>query len=427
MADLNNTWKEFFNKENVYSYAKASIALYEYLKVLDGEYSSIVIPSRGAVPFLRHARSLNHLMLHTIKDRDERWQYKLESLSEISGKNCILPFSADPFDNLNSEAIRGFWVKVLKDLIDRKRDSIYLKFYKFLVEEVAKEGWYHTLGSLPNERFVFIDTVISGQAICEVIKHFEKNNLSDFYLILLVDEEGKKIKPEYKRILDYYKGLDKCELIYVKKLYTEDQGPAVSGIWSTVYPEIMSHLSENYDWAKEVYGAGTFYTKVSSSRGMNGFIEDESDYNLPVTVMYSTLTMHISMVLQNYARNEDLRKNKKVGSTELSEDQIETMIQGNEKSLDQLLEYSFMMDWDRLQDFFDTDENPLDKETTKKLSMPRLSEKYEKFNIDVSCSHLVRVSFDEEQIRHFFKIFEQEYVTLDNVFDGFPPHRLTKV
>jgi hypothetical protein len=421
VTELNNTWREFFNKENVYSYAKASLDLYDYLKVLNSDYSSIVIPSRGAMPFLRHASSLNYLKLSTFESKEERWDFKMKSLSDCLGNYCVLPFSADPFDEFDSKSIRGFWVKVLKDLIDAKKDSIYLKFYRFLVEKIAHEGWYHSLHyNLPNDKFIFIDTVISGQAICEIIDHLNSNNLNNFYLILIVDENGEKIKPEYKRVLDYYESMQQCTLIKVKKLYTEDQGPAVSGIWSTVYPQIMSKINEKYIWAKDIYGAGTFYTKVSSSKKINRFHTDEADYNLPVTILYGTLTLHISMVLQCWVRNEGLRKNKKIGSEVLSDEMVQTLIEENNSSLDQLLSFSFQHDWEHLEELIQQNENPLNRETTKKLSIPRLMEKYSNFDIEVSSSHLVRVNFSDEQIDDFFDIFEKEYMTLNNVFHDSP-------
>lgn len=427
MAELNNTWNEFFNKENVYNYAKASMDLYDYLKTLDGEYNSIVVPSRGAMPFLRNASSLNYLKLQTFEKREERLALKFESLKDCLSNYCVLPFSADPFDEFNSESIRGFWVKVLKDLIDAKKDSIYLKFYRFLVEKVAHEEWYHSLHyNLPNDKFIFIDTVVSGQAICEIIEHFKVNDLNNFYLILIVDENGEKIKPEFKRILDHYVGIQQCTLINVKKLYTEDQGPAVSGIWSTVYPQIMSKLNEKYEWAKDIYGAGTFYTKVSSSRKMNGFNTDQADYNLPITIMYSTLSHHISMILQYWVRNEALEKNKKIGSYFLTDEIVKEMIETNNASLDQLLSFSFHYDAERLGELIQNNENPLDRETTKRLSTPRLAEKYDDFGVTVSSSHLVRVEFSDSKVTDLFNIFEKDYMTLDSVFYDSPFDRINQ-
>lgn len=428
MAELNNTWKVFFNKENVYSYAKASMDLYEYLKTLDGEYSSIVVPSRGAMPFLRNASSLNYLKLQTFENREERFAFKIESLKDCLGNYCVLPFSADPFDEFNTQSIRGFWVKVLKDLINAKKDSTYLKFYRFLVEKVAHEGWYHSLHyNLPNDKFIFIDTVVSGQAICEIIEHFKENDLNNFYLILIVDENGEKIKPEYRRVLDQYISMQKCTLINVKKLYTEDQGPAVSGIWSTVYPQLMSRLNEKYEWAKDIYGAGTFYTKVSSSQEINGFTTSEADYNLPITIMYSTLNHHVSMVLQYWVRNESLKKNKRFFSSELlSDDLVQQQIRENNSRLDHMLDFSFFHDWEYLEKFIDGNENPLDRETTKRLSIPRLAEKYDEFDINISSSHLVRVTFPESKVRDLFNSFEKDYMTLDNVFHDSPFERINQ-
>lgn len=427
MPELNNTWKDFFNKENVYSYAKASMDLYDYLKSLDGEYNSIVIPSRGAMPFLRNASSLNYLKLQTFENRDERFAFKMESLKDCLGNYCVLPFSADPFDEFNSKSIRGFWVKVLKDLIDAKKDSIYLKFYRFLVEKVAHEEWYHSLHyNLPNDKFIFIDTVVSGQAICEIIEHFKENHLNNFYLILIVDENGEKIKPEFKRVLDHYIAMQQCTLIKVKKLYTEDQGPAVSGIWSTVYPQIMSKLNKKYEWAKDIYGAGTFYTKVSSSRKINGFNTDQADYNLPVTIMYSTLSQHISMVLQYWVRNEVLEKNRKIGSNCLTDEIVHAMIEKNNQSLDQLLSFSFQLDAEHLDELIQNNENPLDRETTKRLSTPRLAEKYDEFDVSVSSSHLVRISFPESKVTDILNIFEKDYMTLSNVFHDSPFERINQ-
>ncbi|MFR9680406.1 hypothetical protein [Acinetobacter sp. SEK570] len=305
---------------------------------------------------------------------------------------------------------------------------MYLKFYRFLVEKVAHEEWYHSLHyNLPNDKFIFIDTVVSGQAICEIIDHFNANDLNNFYLILIVDENGEKIKPEYRRILDQYIGMQQCTLIEVKKLYTEDQGPAVSGIWSTVYPQIMSKLNEKYEWAKDIYGAGTYYTKVSSSQKINGFTTDEADYNLPITIMYSTLQHHVSMVLQYWVRNESFKKNKSFFSSELlSDDLLQQQICENNSRLDKMLDFSFFHDWEYLEKFIDGNENPLDRETTKRLSTPRLAEKYDEFNINVSSSHLVRVTFTESKVRDLFNIFEKDYMTLGNVFHDSPFERINQ-
>ena len=246
----NSFWRDHFNNDNIINYAQAARDLSDYLQVLflDG-YNSIILPSRGAWPIFQAASAAWYLKRH-------------EAILSPFPNPTILPFSADPTaSNQTTLAIRKYWSKVLAAIVRREEDNPYLLAYKGIVDHLSGHHWAEILPkNTPNEKFIFIDTVVSGRAIQEITSSFEELGLSDYYLILIIGDNGDSINGEYKNSIEILKSNGRCAEIFVKDLFTEDRGPAVSGIWSTVYPQFLDRFQADLGW--DSYGAGSFYHRI---------------------------------------------------------------------------------------------------------------------------------------------------------------------
>lgn len=204
---INQQIKDLITPETIKSYAKACSDIGLLLpELFDNGYHRIVIPSRGAYPFYYGANSTNWLWNRSSK--------KLHHEYHSKHRIWLLPFTSDFGDTslkIESSNIRRFWSQVLSDFI-KGNNSIYTNYYEMLVQQLGLKLTINTSELLlkrelsknrkTDERFIFIDTVISGQAICEIIQAFKDCNLRDYYIIAIIDENGNRLKKEYKKILN---------------------------------------------------------------------------------------------------------------------------------------------------------------------------------------------------------------------------------
>lgn len=394
-----SAWDNIINVGNIISYADASSKLNEYLRVLFLEgYDSIVIPSRGAMPFFRAAKSAWMVEALSQKSAEARFDHKVDIMMSPIHACTILPFSADPGDgSQNSKGIRSYWSKVLAALVRRDGGDPYLAFYSRLVNNLLGKELSATLPrDLPNKKFIFIDTVVSGRAICEIVECLENEGLEDFYLILLVDENGAKIDSVFRRKIDQYVSYGRCALIEVPSLWTEDQGPAVSGVWSTVYPEIQQKLMNEFSWASNAYGAGTFYHRVSTSQNPVVGSKIPVGWNMPITIVHGTISEAISAVSREIYRLKNM-------SDEFGGEYPKEMAAYRERSLAGMhdsIKLRIEMMWrflDEMPGFF-----PFDKKTTRMLAEPGVNQIFQGAAINVSSSHLVRVTLPRQVVDKVF-------------------------
>lgn len=400
---LNKFWLEDFTREHVTDYADAALKMLDYFQVLFAEgYESVVVPSRGSWPLITAALKAMYIKQQSISDRSKALQSKLEILKSPLHGATILPFSADPrTDSQTSAAIRKFWSHVLDALVKKNGTSPYLITYKMIVETLAKGSWFDTVGrDLPTEKFIFVDTVVSGRAICEIIAAFNELGLTQCHFLLIVDTSAQ-IDREYARIIEELEAVNRCTRVPIKKLFTEDRGPAVSGIWSMVYPQVMTKLQKTYPWAAQAYGAGSFYHKVSSSQEAPEAGEGNPEYNMPVTLMYGALKTAISAVIQQRITAEEFSNNvrnltrSEVDPTKLEESQKKSLQKLN-WGLDFMLHHAQAdeQNFDKL--------SPLSKHTTRQLALPRVLQHQPDAQIEVSSSHLIRVNLPDEIVNTFF-------------------------
>lgn len=411
-GDVPALWKTDFTVDNLIGYAKAAYELSQYVRVLALEgYGQLVIPSRGAVPFVKAAQVA--WRLHA--SAQPTFEEKIDALGELDGspffKQLVLPFSADPNEaTQTTAAIRTYWTQVLVAIVRRDGKDPRLAFYKQLVEKLARQDWLSCMPrDLPKDRFIFVDTVVSGRAICEIFNAFEEAGLTQCHFLLIVDAQGKEMKPQYRQIIDAMVTSQRCTLIHVHRLFTEDRGPAVSGIWSTVYPQVLERMRRRFPWAAHAYGAGSYYLRVSSSQVAPEEGLGDVEYNMPITRMYATLSVCYYMGVKALHDQESLPAELSRALGRLVAESDPLVLQGRadiEERLRRMLQYE-------LWHFIETIEelkplSPLDKRTTQILAKPQVLAELPGATVEVSSSHLVRVILPEVEIDRFIRDAESE-------------------
>lgn len=414
-------WQNDFTVDNLIDYARASRALSEYIRVLvhDG-FGHLVVPSRGSVPFIEAAHTAWRLQARSMPTVQER----VHELSQLNSspfiRELVLPFSADPQDaTQTTAAIRRYWSRVLAALVRRDGTDPYLTFYKILVENLAKRSWLAALPSkLPNEKFIFVDTVVSGRAICEIFKAFEEVGLDQCHFILIVDAGGAEVAPQYQRVIEQMAALRRCTLIPVNRLFTEDRGPAVSGVWSTVYPQVLDTVRKKFEWATDAYGAGTFYHQVSSSQVSQREGIGDAEYNMPVTRMFASLSVGIFTAVSSLHEME-VAERKLAQAVGRDVDGFDDMLADRrldiEVSMRRQLEYQLMKFRQTVEEM--KPYTPLDKQTTRILAAPRVLDAHPNAVVDVSSSHLVRVTLPEAEIANVMREADRELAAGKDVLD----------
>lgn len=241
---MNDQLKTLFTHDNVLSYSEACITLSETLVELnDDNYARVIIPSRGAYPFWSAAQNALYWQAKLSKDVFKLYrEYNL----------WLVPFTSDWGDadlTIDSRQIRRFWAKIVADSI-RNEKSPYTEFYRNVVNTAGKRFTINTSQlfidksglreAVTDEKFVFIDTAVSGRAIAEIIDAFHEFNLKDFFIILIVDDNGSKLRSEYTAIIEKEKAQGRLKQINVSKIFSEDASPLLNhGISSLVFPSLI--------------------------------------------------------------------------------------------------------------------------------------------------------------------------------------------
>jgi hypothetical protein len=151
--------RDYVTEENVLAFAKAGIDIARAAhRLRDAGYESMIVPSRGAVPFLRVATSYYRSIVVPSMPRKDRWRIGARTNFGPLTLSLDVPFTAD----------------------------------------VCRIGHHDSLEwRMESERFLFIDTVVSGRAVSEIVEAFEAEGLDQIHYILLLDEKGAAMKPPY--------------------------------------------------------------------------------------------------------------------------------------------------------------------------------------------------------------------------------------
>lgn len=233
-----------FTSENFQSYANAFREIKDTIEFLSPEdYGFIVMPSRGAYPFMIGAIDYWNMENKRKLDSKARLVGSREIINSAAYRQLALPFTSDLGDSITGITtlmIRRHWVRVLAAIIRNDRNDPNWAFHDFIRRSVCPIMInQHVEDYCKTEKFLFLDTVVSGQSIFEISTCMEAEGLCACHYILIIDENGEKLHAKYKKHIDHMASQGRATRIYVKKLFTEDRGPALSGIWTAVMPELM--------------------------------------------------------------------------------------------------------------------------------------------------------------------------------------------
>lgn len=296
-----SSWNRRISLQHVRSYVAAAVGLYETLVALEDQgYEAAVFPSRGTTPFQDLTWNV-HRSGFVPQRGPTPWHHSLNT--PFGYRTITLPFTADaPEDAVDGPSqIRDYWVRVLRAILEHDSASAELRYYQHCVD--ALFGFERCRG-LPlkraGKRFVFVDTVVSGQAVCEIVSSFKVHGLDDFYLVLLVDENGDKLKPHYRRVLEDLERQGKAKLIYVDLLFTEDEGPAFTSTWCLSSPQLVQAAYDVMDPAAEAALVGTAISFVRVQA-------DDTLDNLTSTILRASLNNVLSDAMSEYFSPEHMR------------------------------------------------------------------------------------------------------------------------
>lgn len=245
---------------SVNSYASACADLSVAISNLKSMgYDLIVIPSRGATPFYDASKSFEYATKSETAEPfsiDARLHYT---------ETLYLPFTADSSDDteISSLQIRKYWAKVLTAIISRDHADTALRFYKFLRAQAGELalGAAEVRGCLEG-KFIFIDTVVSGKAICEISQSLDALGMNKCHYILIVDKGGKGLTNNHRAVIQSLENCGRATVICVDSIFTEDEGPSLSGVWSVTFPDLMLTAKQNIEDFSSCVGAGLYYHEV---------------------------------------------------------------------------------------------------------------------------------------------------------------------
>ncbi len=293
-----------FSESKMLSYAGACNQMAMELPEIKSreKFDTLIIPSRGAVPFfLGGVHALRHLggissEHKSFYDGLEIYQ-TLESLlppsyarfgDEPKDKTNVLlvPFTADlnveRYDSTQSndeytEKTRQYWARftaaLFKEGNARLNDSHFRSFVDIVLREIERrETLAKFYEAFPRINcFAMIDTVISGRASNDILKAFdglarETGNKNQPYAFLVVDENGRRLRPSFEAYLRQKERLGKVKICNVESIVSEDKGAALLGVCAAMYPSIMK-ASKSFEWKAGDFfmGAGSWHLSGSLS------------------------------------------------------------------------------------------------------------------------------------------------------------------
>lgn len=221
-------------------------------------YKNLVIPSRGVCPIKLIADKLQFSTIRKISSEENSPKFYIEEVFGDNFGEIWLPFTAQTGVNTeddNSKEIRLNWCIVLKSILEGK-ESINYKVYNILSDLIGRTYGHTKCRVYKNAPFIFLDTAISGRATVEIIESLLQLGLTNFKMIIAVDDNGEKLKSNYKTKLvgEYQKYV---ELVYFKNLFTEDLGPASTIVTGVIYPNLTKSLKSIYK--EEIIATGTMH------------------------------------------------------------------------------------------------------------------------------------------------------------------------
>lgn len=383
---------------SIFSYASAcvEVARTSMRRGREG-YRYTIVPSRGAAPIEHGATSYFHAVVKKAVKGPDFARLMRQHLTSPLGAELYLPFTADncaEMKDIGSADVRRFWAKVAAAIVRGDLADPHYRFFAFVRDRVCRVGFKAAIeDNVRHPRFVFLDTVVSGRAITEIIDAFDAEGLTECHYLLVIDVQGAKLEPRHRLRLEGLRDVGRATLLFVDSLFTEDQGPAVSGIWSLSCPELMTVARDEIpDFARHgAIGAGVYYHEVQ--RRTDGS-------NEAVTVGIAKLHQLIWTAVQIIASPE-----------QLMDDLHDLGMLGEAYDADwQLLRPKLYSRWfdDEVALYLDhvTRNRLFDQATTHRIATPKLvGAGIGAPKVEVSSSHALRVHFDRDEAARLVREF----------------------
>ena len=286
---MKESLERIFSEENLLDYGRACVDV--ALDLSGRNIDTLLIPSRGAFPiFLGVVCALRSIgkEYDDVNDAYRRlnpiipvngWLEKYlraeDRNYELPSMNILFtPFTADlkisegGIDSL--EVIRGvrdYWAKVTRAFFmspeERKEDPYFRSFTEVVLKYIEnRPDLARRYESFPQVKNLgLIDTVISGRASATIIESMDEIGLNP-YSILIVDDEGKKLRTPFKQTLDarVYAYPSRANMVKTKRIVSEDEGAALEGVIALVYPSLMIRsLDLRHENRNFLFGAGSWH------------------------------------------------------------------------------------------------------------------------------------------------------------------------
>ena len=298
---MTNTLETIFSEDNMLAYSKACLDLAVEIPDFHKKkpFDTLVIPSRGAVPFFLG-------ILYALDRMSEEWEGEFKEFYEALGvqpmlapllppdsrvsntthgkkaRVLLIPFTADlnveKFDpTQNNEeytsSTRIYWANVtasfFKPSEERKNSPYFRSFADVVLRELEGRNYLAEIyEAFPKiGRFAMIDTVISGRASNDILKAFdllaqvERNDELMPWTFLIVDENGRKLRQDFALYLERKRMTGQVSMYKIPRIVSEDEGASLLGVSAVMYPSIMRSskglaLASGLDF---FVGAGSWY------------------------------------------------------------------------------------------------------------------------------------------------------------------------
>ncbi|MEK6914462.1 MAG: hypothetical protein AABW83_02315 [Nanoarchaeota archaeon] len=282
-----------FSEENLLDYGRACLEV--ALDLSGRDFDTLLIPSRGAFPIFLGAISAIKFLKEDYGDFKDLYN-KLNPVIDVNGileeylkgskkdkehpiNILFSPFTADlnirdkNVDNTKmTEFVRDYWAKVTAAFFsqnDKRMENHYFRSFTDIILRFMekREDLAVKYENFPIAKdLVLIDTVISGRASSTILDCFDKIGIKP-YSILVVDENGSKLKVPFKQKLMRRVYNESAKLISTNRIVSEDEGACLEGVVALIYPTIMidsfrlKHNEEDF-----FIGAGSWhYPPLSDS------------------------------------------------------------------------------------------------------------------------------------------------------------------
>lgn len=343
---MTTSLETIFSEDHMLAYSRACLDLAVEIpeSCKKHGFDTLVIPSRGAVPFFLGG-------LYALDRISREWQGEYQDFYEDLGvqpmltsllppnsrvanttygkkaRVLLVPFTADlnveKFDPSQSNDdytsdTRFYWANVtasfFKPTEERKADPYFKSFVDVILRYVEGRNHHAEIyEAFPAiKRFAMIDTVISGRASNDILSSFDflaslqgERALMP-WTFLIVDENGQKLRPDFARYLEQKKRDGQVITHEVPRIVSEDEGASLLGVSAVMYPSVMRASKKLVVNGKREFfvGAGSWFLGSDLETDSNC----TENFRMFMDLVYSGINVEYSKAFGDGVDEKDLER-----------------------------------------------------------------------------------------------------------------------